>query len=47
MCMAGERKVTWKTITSQRLDTKKLQTEHPDSYAQFMKESSYRRFSIK
>jgi predicted phage-related endonuclease len=44
---AGERKVTWKTITSQRLDTKKLQTEHPDIYAKYVKENSYRRFSIK
>ena len=43
----GERKVTWKTITSQRLDTKKLQAEHPDIYAKYVKESSYRRFSIK
>lgn len=44
---AGERKVTWKTVTSQRLDTKKLQAEHPDIYAKYVKESSYRRFSIK
>jgi putative phage-type endonuclease len=43
----GERKVTWKTVTSQRLDTKKLQAEHPDIYAKYVTESSYRRFSIK
>ncbi len=44
---AGERKVTWKTVTSNRLDSKKLQEEHPNIYAKYVKESSYRRFSIK
>ena len=44
---AGERKVTWKTVTSNRLDSKKLQEEHPNIYAKYVKESSYRRFSIR
>jgi len=43
----GERKVTWKTVTTNRLDSKKLQEEHPDIYAKYVKESSHRRFSIK
>lgn len=37
----------WKSITSNRVDTKKLKEHFPDIYAQVVKESSYRKFSIK
>lgn len=44
---ATEHIVTWKSIMSYRLDTKKLKKDHPDIYEQYAKPSSYRRFSIK
>ncbi|AVX21629.1 putative phage-type endonuclease [Carboxydocella sporoproducens DSM 16521] len=43
----GKRKVTWKTVTSARLDTKRLKAEMPDIYSQYCTESVMRRFSIK
>lgn len=42
----GARKVRWPTITTQRLDTKRLQKERPDIYEEFVKETSYRRFQV-
>ncbi len=39
--------VNWKNITSNRLDTKKLKSEHPEIVEKFQKPSTYRRFSIK
>ncbi|HHV61116.1 MAG TPA: hypothetical protein GXX51_00520 [Firmicutes bacterium] len=43
----GERRVEWRTITSNRLDTRALQNDHPDIYAQYVKPSTYRKFSIR
>lgn len=43
----GDRKITWKTIRSTRLDSKALKEAHPDICEEFEKESSYRRFTIK
>jgi len=43
----GDYLVTWKTVTSNRVNTKKLKEEHLDIYRECCKESSYRRFSIK
>lgn len=37
----------WKSITSNRVDTKKLKETYPDIYSQVVKESSYRKFGIK
>ena len=42
-----DRKVTWKTMTTNRFDTKRFQKDHPDLYRQYLTESTYRRFSIK
>lgn len=39
--------VTWKTRTSNRLDTKALKAEMPDVYEQFVKETSSRTFLLK
>lgn len=39
-------KVTWKTVTSSRLDTTALKKELPDVAARFMKESTARRFVL-
>ena len=47
LAWAGDYKVTWKTIASSRLDTKRLKVEEPDTYAAYSKESLSRRFEIK
>ena len=41
------RTVIWQNVVSKRLDTKALQKEYPDIYERFVRESTYRRFSIK
>lgn len=44
---AGERIVTWKSITSNRFDSKGFSSEYPDLYNKFTKQSSHRRFAVK
>lgn len=44
---AGGAIVEWKTIKSNRLDSSRLKKEKPDLYAEYVKESSSRRFAIK
>jgi len=39
--------VTWKPVTTERLDTSKLKKELPDVYKQFLTSSTSRRFSLK
>lgn len=39
-------KVTWKNVTSSRLDTTALKKELPDIAARFMKQSTVRRFVL-
>ena len=43
---AGAYKVSWKTFTSNRVDTTALKKELPDIAAQFTKQTTARRFSI-
>ena len=43
----GDWKVTWKTVVSNKLDSKALKAAHPDIYEQFAKPSSSRRFLIR
>lgn len=43
---AGEYKVTWKTITSSRIDTAALKKALPDVAERFTKESTVRRFNV-
>lgn len=43
---AGFQEIQWKTVRSQRLDTKALRSEEPEIYGRFLKESVFRRFSI-
>lgn len=43
----GERLVSWKTVTGQRLDTKAFKAQQPELYATFTKPSVYRRFAVK
>jgi len=39
--------ITWKSVTSERLDTSRLKKELPDVYKQFLTSSTSRRFSLK
>src|SRR5690606_21506121 len=43
--IAGVDVVTWRPVTSQRLDTKRLKAERPDVYEQYSVTTSYRRFA--
>lgn len=43
---AGEYKVTWKPVTSSRLDTAKLKKALPDVAAAFTTQSTTRRFIV-
>lgn len=43
----GDRIVTWKSILSDRLNSKLLKDELPEVYAKYVSTSSYRRFNIK
>lgn len=43
----GDYLVTWKTVTSNRVNTKKLKDEHLDIYRECCNESSHRRFDVK
>ena len=42
----GNRRVTWKTVTKNTVDTGRLKAEKPEIYNSFLKDSSYRRLSI-
>ena len=44
--LAGERKVTWKTVVSNRLDSKLLKANEPEMFEKYAKESKCRRFSV-
>ena len=44
---AGNRVVTWKSVTQERLDTKTLKAEHPALFKKYASQTSYRRFAIK
>lgn len=43
----GDRVITWKSISQERLDSKSLKAEHPALYKKYANKTSYRRFSIK
>ena len=43
---AGEYKISWKNVTSSRLDTAALKQALPEIAARFSKESTTRRFTI-
>lgn len=47
LLIAGPYKVTWKTVTSSRLDTSALKKALPDVAAQYTKTSTTRRFEVK
>ena len=39
-------RATWHTVTSSRLDTKKLKADHPDLYTEYSKASTVCRFTL-
>ena len=39
--------VNWKSVTSNRLDTRRLRKEKPEIYDEYVKQSTYRRFNVK
>jgi len=43
----GNRIITWKSVSQERIDGKALKAEQPTVYSQYANKSSYRRFSIK
>lgn len=43
---AGEYRVTWKTVTSARIDTAALKREAPELAARFTTETTVRRFCV-
>lgn len=45
--ISGNRLVTWKSVTQERLDSKTLKAEHPALYQKYSNKTSYRRFTIK
>ena len=45
--VAGDRIITWKNISQERLDSKTLKSEHPTLYKKYVNQVSYRRFAIK
>lgn len=44
---AGDRVITWKSISQERLDSKTLKAEHPTLCKQYTTKTSYRRFTVK
>lgn len=46
MLTGADRKITWKAVTSNRLDSAALKKELPDVAARFMKQSTSRRFLL-
>lgn len=44
--VAGEYKITWKTVTSARIDASALRKALPDVAAAFTKETTVRRFCV-
>ena len=43
----GDRIVTWKSVSQERLDSKTLKAEHPALCKKYTNKTSYRRFTIK
>lgn len=45
--IASDHIVSWKTVTSNRIDSKALKAEQPDIYEKYLKPSTSRRFGVK
>lgn len=44
---SGNRVITWKSISQERLDSKTLKAEHPALFKKYATQTSYRRFTVK
>ena len=44
---AGDRVITWKSVSQERLDSKTLKAEHPTLCKKYTNKTSYRRFTVK
>ena len=44
---SGDRVITWKSVSQERLDSKTLKAEHPALCKKYTNKTSYRRFTIK
>lgn len=42
----GNRKITWKSVSKNTVDTKRLRTEKPEVYNEYLFKSQYRRLSV-
>lgn len=45
--VVGDRLITWKSIISNRFDSKRFSEEYPDLHKKFTKQSSYRKFAVR
>jgi predicted phage-related endonuclease len=45
--VTGKHLITWKNVSSNRVDTKLLKEKYPEIYEAVCKESSYRKFGVK
>ena len=44
---AGDRIITWKSISQERLDSRTFKAEHPTLYKKYANTTSYRRFAVR
>ena len=44
--IVGNRKISWKQINKSSIDTKRLKTEKPDIYNDYLTQSQYRRLLV-
>ena len=44
---SGDRVITWKSVSQERLDSKTLKAEHPTLCKKYTNKTSYRRFTIR
>lgn len=42
-----DRTITWKTVSTEKFDSKKLKKEDPEIYQKYLAKSSFRRFNVK
>ena len=45
--IVGESSITWKNVSQERFDSKLFETEQPDTYKQYTRKSTHRRFIVK
>jgi predicted phage-related endonuclease len=43
----GDNYISWKSVAQERFDSKTFESEHPDLFRKYTRQSSYRRFTVK